>query len=94
MDTNNSIRVWVRALGNSCRLRVDSLETARWLLDRLVEQNARLGEIPIEIQTTDSGCRFQIPNESQTLAALESTLGQIPGVEVMLSPETTDNQRK
>ncbi len=88
MTTKTQIRVWVRSLGNSCRVRVESEETAHWLLKRLTERNALTGLERVVIQETEAGCRFQIPNATErTLATLESALRQIPEVELMLSPE-------
>jgi hypothetical protein len=88
--TKTSIRVWVRSLGNSCRIRVESMENARWLLEHLAENHALPGLTQVEIQPTEDGCLFQISNTSQrTLATLEHSLRQIPEVELMLSPEST-----
>lgn len=90
MVTNSPIRVWVRSLGNSCRVRLESVEDARWILARLQERNALVGLSQMEIHATESGCRFQIPNATErTLATLETALGEIPGVELMLSPEAS-----
>lgn len=88
MVSSSPIRVWVRSLGNSCRVRLENSENARWLLAQLQERNALVGLNQVEIHSTESGCRFQIPNATQrTLASLETALGQIPGVQLMVSPE-------
>jgi hypothetical protein len=88
MATNSPVRVWVRSLGNSCRVRVDSVEDARWILDRLKAENALTGLEQLKIESTNSGFQFQIPNATRrTLATLENALGRISGVELMLSPE-------
>lgn len=90
MVTNPSVRVWIRTLGTSCRVRLQSQEKARWVLAQLHERNALAGLTEVEICSTESGCQFQIPNATQrTLATLEVALDQIPGVELMLSPEAT-----
>ncbi len=87
--TQTTIRVWVRSLGNSCRVRVESMENARWLLARLTEKKALAGLSQMEITPTDSGCLFQIPNATKrTLETLETALGAIPEVQLMLSPES------
>ncbi len=90
MASTSPIRVWVRTLGNSCRMRLESKEHAQWLLDRLRERNA-LDELDkVEIHPTDAGCRIQIPNAAErTLTTLETALREIPDVELMLSPEAT-----
>ena len=88
MSTNSGVRVWVRALGDRCRVRVESMETAHWLLQCLTEKSALAGLESVEIRRTTSGCLFELPNSTQrTLATLERALGEIPEVELMLSPE-------
>jgi len=88
MNSNSPVRVWVRSLGNSCRVRLESVDDAHWLFTRLLEENAIPEQNQIEIQPTDTGLQFQIPNkDGRTLATLESTLGRIAGVKLMLSPE-------
>lgn len=86
---NSSIRVWVRSLGQSCRIRVQSEEEARWLLEQLDRKKALDGLSDVKIYTTDSGCLFEIPTATQrTLATLETALEEIPEVDLMLSPES------
>lgn len=90
MVTGNRIRVWVRALGQECRVRVDSVETAQWLVDRLTERKALTGLEFIDMTPTESGCKFPIPNgPHRNLATLETALHSIPGVQLMLEPEST-----
>ena len=90
MTAKPTIRVWVRSLGNGYRFRLESEESGQWLLERLKEQDALAGLGPVEIQTTDAGCRFQIPNADQrTLDTLERALKEIAGVELMLSPDAS-----
>lgn len=89
MTNNSSIRVWVRSLGQSCRVRMDTIEHARWVLERLKEKKALEGLLQVDIQITEAGCSFEIPNATQrTLATLESALEEIPEVDLMLSPES------
>lgn len=90
MAANSSIRVWVRSLGQSCRVRMESVEQARWVLERLEQKKALQGLREVEIHATEGGCQFEIPNASRgALATLESALGEIPEVDLMLSPEAT-----
>lgn len=90
MGTSSPVRVWVRSLGQSCRVRLENIEQARWVLARLQEKHALEGLSQLEIRTTEAGSLFEIPNATQrTLATLEAALGEIPEVELMLSPEET-----
>ncbi len=90
MTPTSPIRVWVRTLGNSCRIRLESQDHAQWLLAQLRERNALIGSDDVQIHPTDSGCRIQIPNAAErTLTTLETALREIPDVELMLSPEST-----
>lgn len=89
MVTTNTIRVWVRSLGEDCRIRVESVETAQWLIDRLTERDALPGLEYLDLQPTATGCVFRIPNApDRSLAALERVLSQIPAVHLMLEPES------
>lgn len=89
MVTANRVRVWVRALGQECRVRVESVETAKWLVDQLTERKALTGLQFIDMTPTEDGCKFPIPNGPQrTLQTLETALQTIPGVQLMLEPES------
>lgn len=90
MPTMSRVRVWIRSLGPSCRVRLESAKQAQWVLAQLEEKKALEGLIEVAIQTTANGCLFEIPNASKrTLATLEAALGEIPEVELMLSPEAS-----
>jgi hypothetical protein len=83
------VRVWVRPLGNGWRVRVESVENATWLIDRLKETHELIGLEYVEMRSTEAGCMFEIPNSSRrTRLTLESALAQIPGVRLMLEPES------
>lgn len=85
----NVTRVWVRSLGQNCRIRVESVQNALWLLDRLTQLHALVGLDGIDITPTESGCKFQIPSSTErTLGTLEAALRRIPGVRLMLEPES------
>ena len=89
MLSTNSVRVWVRPLGQGCRIRVESVEHAFWLLERLIETNRLVGLDGVELNSTESDCTFEIPTSSQrTRLTLESSLEQISGVQLMLEPES------
>ena len=84
----NPIRVWLRPLGQGCRIRVETVENAFWLLGRLTETNRLVGLEHIQLSTTESECTFEIPTSSQrTRLTLESAMAQIPGLLLLLEPE-------
>jgi hypothetical protein len=84
-----STRVWVRALGNACRVRVESADNAQWLVDRLAQTPALAGLNFVDVQPGGKSCSFQVSNSvERTLQSLESELAQIPGVQLMLEPES------
>jgi hypothetical protein len=67
---------------------MESVEQARWVLAQLNRKRALEGLLAVNIQPTTNGCLFEVPNASnRTLATLEAALGEIPEVELMLSPE-------
>jgi len=90
MLMSDSVKVWVRALGQSCRVRVENDANATWLLDCLSRELSSVGLDQITIEQTKSGFMFQIPNSPENpLVTLESLLNKIPSVELMLEPEST-----
>lgn len=89
MNTVEITRVWVRSLGNACRVRVEGVHNAEWLVDRLARTSALEGLDSVDLQPHGSICTFEIPNSiARTLASLETELAQMPGVELMLEPES------
>lgn len=89
MASKDPVRVWVRPLGNSSRLRVDSVEDATWLIDLLKETHKFIGLEHVELRPTKGGCMFEIPDSSRrTRLTVESALAQIHGVQLMLAPES------
>lgn len=89
MLATNPVRVWIRPLGQVCRIRVESVENARWILERLIETNRLVGLEQVHLSSTPSDCTFEIPTSSQrTRLTLENALAQISGAQLMLEPET------
>lgn len=88
-------RVWVRSLGNSCRVSVDNLGAVALVLDGLSQTEALKGlesvDLAVELKgdsvPSASRCTFVVPGSAErTLAALERALRQVSGVELMLEP--------
>lgn len=88
--TNSKLtRVWVRSLGSRCRLRVEGVEIAKWLIDRLTEQNVLAGLEYLDLQPTTGGCEFEISlARGRSLRAIESALSRMEHVQLMLEPES------
>ena len=84
-----STRVWVRSLGNACRIRVEAADDATWLLDRLAQTPALAGLNSVDVQPCGTARTFRVPiSAERTLATLEVELASIAGVELMLEPES------
>jgi hypothetical protein len=84
-----STRVWVRSLGNACRVRVEGTGNAQWLVDRLAQTPALAGLEFVDVKPDGTTCTFRVPNSAErTLASLEQELAHIPGVQLMLEPES------
>ncbi len=89
MLTRKLVRVWIRPLGQECRIRVESTKDAQWLLERLMQTNRFVGLQQVELHSTESDCTFAISTDSQrTRLSLENTLAQISGLQMMLEPES------
>jgi hypothetical protein len=93
MQLVDSTRVWVRSLGNACRVRVEGTENARWLVNRLAETPALAGLEFVDVEGSGTTCTFRVPNSAErTLATMEKELADIPGV-VLRVPEARQNRR-
>ena len=81
----NAFEVWVRPLGECCRVRVSGVGNAEWLLQRLSESHAINNAEPCS--ETDT-CSFEVPcSESTSRNRLEKALAAIPEVKLMMRPE-------
>jgi hypothetical protein len=83
----NIFRVWIRPLGDDCRVRVDGIENARWLLSRLSQSFVFKGSESIIDDEASSCSIFRVPYSSQSpRARFEKVLAAIPEVKLMLDP--------
>lgn len=91
----DTVRVWVRSLGNSCRVSVDNLSGVALVLDRLSHTDVLKGvksvSLTVELkdsqQPSESNCTIELGDKAEhTLAALEIALSDAPDVELMLAP--------
>lgn len=89
MNLAETVRVWVRSLGNACRVRVEGRDNTQWLVNYLSNTPALVGLKFVDIQPHGATCTFEIPNSTdRTLTTLETVLARVPGVKLMLQPES------
>ncbi|MEY4188809.1 MAG: hypothetical protein RIT02_3843 [Planctomycetota bacterium] len=80
--------VWVRPLGERCRVRVSGTGNAHWLMQKLAESFS-LGKAQAcpELQQLDV-CSFEVPCQlPHSRNRLENALAAIPEVRLMTRPE-------
>ena len=83
----NTFRVWIRPLYNVCRVRVDGIKNAMWLLTRLSQSFVFKSSEPIEDDEGASCSTFHVPYNSQmSRFQFERLLAGIPQVQVMSDP--------
>jgi hypothetical protein len=76
------------SLGDFCRVRVDGVENAHWLLTRLSHDFVFKTFEPIREISGSSCCTFQVPyNPPLSHAKLERLLAATPPVQLMTQPE-------
>jgi len=77
-------RVWIRHLAEDCRVRVDGIQNARWLLTRLASSFIFKNAQPINDDEGPSSCVFHLRYSSQmSRPTLEKALAAIPEVELI-----------
>lgn len=83
----NAFRVWIRPLGGVCRVRVDGLRNAQWLLTRLSHSFVFKSAAPLDDDIATACSSFQVPYNSQvSRSTLERLLAAIPEVNLMREP--------
>ena len=83
----NAFRVWIRPLGGNCRLRVDGIGNAQWLLNRLGHSFVFKTADPINKEEGSSYCTFRVAYSSKmSRRGLERLLAAIPEVKLMMDP--------
>ena len=84
----NAFQVWLRPLGERCRLRVSGVQNAEWLLQRL-GQSIALSNTEVSPEASEPEIfTFEVPcKEPKSRSRLESLLASIPEVKLMMRPE-------
>lgn len=79
--------VWIRPLAGDCRVRVEGMQNARWLLDRLSQSFVFKSCEPIDEDLRSASANFRVLYGSQvSRSSLEKLLAAIPQVNLMLEP--------
>lgn len=80
-------RVWVRPLGEACRVRVEGLDNGKWLLDRLLNLTIIPNGEAVGRETSSGFYTFLVPyNAMVTRSKLAEVLAELSEVEVMCEP--------
>ena len=83
----NTFRVWIRPLYGVCRVRVDGITNAIWLLTRLSCSFVFKSGEPMEDDEKASSSTFHVPYGSQMSPfKFERLLAGIPQVQLMPEP--------
>ncbi|MBN2476884.1 MAG: hypothetical protein JXB62_19915 [Pirellulales bacterium] len=79
--------MWIRPLGRDCRVRVDGIGNAQWLLNRLGHSFVFKTAAPMNEEDGSSCCSFHVAYSSQTSRrGLERLLAAMPEVRLMTDP--------
>jgi hypothetical protein len=79
--------VWIRPLVDACGVRVESLETARWLLERLSQSFVFKNSEPMNETDFFPGCSFRVAYGSQMCQpAFQKLLAAMPEVVLLAEP--------
>ena len=80
-------RVWIRPLGNCCRMRVEGRENAEWLLNRLSPFLVTRTSESIRGEDGSNCCRFSVASAPvQSCPTFDLLLASIPEVNLMWEP--------
>jgi hypothetical protein len=79
--------VWIRPLSSACRVRVDGIKNAKWLLNRLSESFVFKTSEPLDNDIGTACSSFQVQYSFQMSGPkFAKLLAAIPEVNLMLEP--------
>lgn len=82
-----AFRVWIRSSGNNCRLRVDGMGNAQWLLNRLGHSFVFKTAAPMAEEEGSSCYTFRVAYSSHiSPRELQRLLAAIPEVSLLADP--------
>ena len=91
MDT---FHVWLSPLGATCKVRVDGIENANWLLTRLRQSLIFESPEPVNGEKGSSCCTFGVACRTQVCyRTFEKLLAAIPEVELILDPARAEGSK-
>jgi len=83
----NAFRVWIRPLGSNCQVRVDGINNAKWLINRLGHSFVFKTADPMNEEEGSSCCTFRLAHSSHvSRRGFERLLVAIPEVQLMMGP--------
>jgi hypothetical protein len=83
----NKFNVWIRPLVDACGVRVDSLENAQWLLNRLSQSFVFKSSEPMNETDFFPCCSFRVAYSSQMCqTAFQKLLATISEVKLLAEP--------
>jgi len=83
----NRFHVWLRPSNNDCKVRVDGLQNAKWLLNRLSQSFVFKSSKPMNEDEFFPACVFDVMYGSQMChSAFKKLLSGIPEVDLMIGP--------
>lgn len=83
----NEFSVWIRPLGSNCRIRVDGMGNAKWLLKRLGHSFVFKTAAPMSEDEGSSCCTFNLAYSPQmSRHGFERLLTALPEVNLMADP--------
>ncbi len=86
----NRFRVWLRPLNSGCKVKVDGIKNARWLLDRLSQSFIFKSSEAMNVDEFFPVCVFAVPYGSQmSHSRFTKLLSDISEVDLMTEPAGT-----
>ena len=83
----NAFRVWINPRDSACRVRVDGILNARWLLNRISQSFVFKSSEPMDEDVATAFTSFQVKYSSQmSSSGFTKLLAAIPEVNLMLEP--------
>jgi len=91
----NTFHVWLSPFGATCKVRVDGITNANWLLNRLRQSFSFQSCEPVNDEEGSSCCTFHMTySTQQCYRTFERLLSAIPEVEWTLDPAREEDSKK
>jgi|GEM_PF-832680 len=91
----NPFRVWLSPFGATCKVRVDGITNANWLLNRLRQSFVFQSCEPVNDEEGSSCCTFHMTySNQQCYHTFERLLSAIPEVEWTLDPAREEDLKQ